>query len=144
MVCLDLNPGPQNGRRRRNHGAMVATQHTVAFYAVSCCIPGKQKYFKFDKTSQRTNYDQFYLPNYLFHANRIQPIRLSTTDSVTRFWSKSKRPIFFSKIAPKMPQLFFPTKSCSLPKLAQKVTKYLGYFCRKSLHQEVSKIKIRH
>ena len=29
MVCLDLNPGPQDGRRRQNQGAMVATQEKV-------------------------------------------------------------------------------------------------------------------
>ena len=26
MVCLGFEPGPQDGRRRRNHGAMAATQ----------------------------------------------------------------------------------------------------------------------
>ena len=25
MVCMGFEPGPQDGRRRRNHGAMAAT-----------------------------------------------------------------------------------------------------------------------
>ena len=31
MECLDSNPGPQDGRRRRNHGAMAAT--CIAIFA---------------------------------------------------------------------------------------------------------------
>ena len=31
----DLNPGPQNGRRRRNHGAMVATLSDI-FVCIQC------------------------------------------------------------------------------------------------------------
>ena len=29
MVCLVFEPGPQNGRRRRNHGAMAAAKKNV-------------------------------------------------------------------------------------------------------------------
>ena len=31
MVCLGFKPGPQDGRRRQNHGAMVATQSNEMF-----------------------------------------------------------------------------------------------------------------
>ena len=29
MVCLVFEPGPQDGRRRRNHGAMAAAKKNV-------------------------------------------------------------------------------------------------------------------
>ena len=29
MVCLGFEPGPQDGRRRRNHGAMAATPNQL-------------------------------------------------------------------------------------------------------------------
>ena len=32
MVCLGFEPGPQDGRRRRNHGAMAATQDCAIYW----------------------------------------------------------------------------------------------------------------
>ena len=32
MVCLGSKPGPQDGRRRQNHGAMAATQIVCKTY----------------------------------------------------------------------------------------------------------------
>ena len=31
MVCLGFEPGPQDGRRRRNHGAMAATPPILSY-----------------------------------------------------------------------------------------------------------------
>ena len=39
----DLNPGPQNGRRRQNHGAMVATR--LNYYYFRACLTCETIYF---------------------------------------------------------------------------------------------------
>ena len=40
MVCLGSNSGPQDSRRRRNHGAMAATQQNCL--VVICRVSVKQ------------------------------------------------------------------------------------------------------
>ena len=35
MVCLGFKPGLQDGRRRRNHGAMAATDSSIIFTFVN-------------------------------------------------------------------------------------------------------------
>ena len=38
MVCLGSEPGPQDGRRRQNHGAMVATPINIVIAFKGSCL----------------------------------------------------------------------------------------------------------
>ena len=57
--------------------------------------------------------------------------------SVTRYWNKSSPN--FHKVEPKKKAQQCSQK-CIVLKVAQNVTKNVGYFCKKNCHPEVTKI----
>ena len=46
MVCLDSNPGPQDDRRRQNHGAMAATPIQDSLRKFGCLVGSNEKHLK--------------------------------------------------------------------------------------------------
>ena len=50
MCAWDSNPGPQYGRRRRNHGAMAATHHLL--YLIRFLIGANIVYFGLNLKSE--------------------------------------------------------------------------------------------
>ena len=79
---------------------------------------------------------QWYKKNRLSRKH-YQTLTDKVVSSVAKCCNK-KQPNYFQKLPERLPQQFL-LKKCRL-KLVRKVTKYLGYFCKKIRCEDVSKI----